>query len=152
MDAWKNAFFLQEKPMSIKFLVLGGGIWGFFLGGKADFIFMGARNFLIEVGEAWAPIPNQLRRWPHFPTRQVNEWLPKATTFSAYGRELQQLSMPKLWGLQGNIVAFVVSQAHQLKQNYVSMIQLCNIETVSSTLSEFRRPGVDRMAGKGFIT
>ena len=25
MGAWKNAFFLQEKPMSIKFLVLGGG-------------------------------------------------------------------------------------------------------------------------------
>ena len=34
MDAWTNAFFLQEKPMSIKFLVLGGGgvIW-FFGGG-----------------------------------------------------------------------------------------------------------------------
>ena len=43
----ENAFFLQEKHMSIKFLVLGGGIWG--LGGKgrsADFIFMGARIFL----------------------------------------------------------------------------------------------------------
>ena len=40
MDAWKNAFFLQEKPMSIKFLVLGGGggDLGFFLGGgSADF-------------------------------------------------------------------------------------------------------------------
>ena len=34
--------------MSIKFLVLGGGvIWVFFLGGgSADFIFMGARIFL----------------------------------------------------------------------------------------------------------
>ena len=31
--------------MSIKFLVLGGGILGF-LGGSADFIFMGARIFL----------------------------------------------------------------------------------------------------------
>ena len=42
MDAWKNAFFLQEKPMSIKFLVLGGGafwVWGG--GGSADFIFIG---------------------------------------------------------------------------------------------------------------
>ena len=47
MDAWKNAFFLQEKPMSIKFLVLGGGGWVFFWGGSADFIFMGARTFLI---------------------------------------------------------------------------------------------------------
>ena len=32
----KNAFFLQDKPMSIKFLVLGGGILGFG-GGGADF-------------------------------------------------------------------------------------------------------------------
>ena len=48
MDARKNAFFLQEKPMSIKFLVLGGGgILGFgFWGGSADFIFMGVRIFL----------------------------------------------------------------------------------------------------------
>ena len=51
MDAWKNAFFLQEKPMSIEFLVLGGGgggvFWVFFWGGgSADFTFMGARNFL----------------------------------------------------------------------------------------------------------
>ena len=38
MDAWKNAFFLQEKPMYIKFLVLGGrGILGFLGGGSADF-------------------------------------------------------------------------------------------------------------------
>ena len=45
----KNAFFLQEKPMSIKFLVLWGGgvfwVWGGG-GGSADFIFMGARIFL----------------------------------------------------------------------------------------------------------
>ena len=40
MDAWKNAFFLLEKPMSIKFLGLGGGILGFGGGGgSADFIF-----------------------------------------------------------------------------------------------------------------
>ena len=54
MDAWKNASVLQEKAMSMKFLVLGGGIWCFFgvffWGGKrggrsADFIFMGARIF-----------------------------------------------------------------------------------------------------------
>ena len=32
---WKNALFLQDKPMSMKFLVLGGG-------GSSDFIFMGA--------------------------------------------------------------------------------------------------------------
>ena len=41
----ENAFFLQEKPMSIKFLVLGGGYFGFGGGGSADFIFMGARIF-----------------------------------------------------------------------------------------------------------
>ena len=52
MGAWKNAFFLQEKPVSIKFLLLGGGgSFGFFWGGGggADFIFMGARIFLISV-------------------------------------------------------------------------------------------------------
>ena len=32
--------------MSIKFLVLGGGGFWVFLGGSADFIFMGARIFL----------------------------------------------------------------------------------------------------------
>ena len=43
----KKAFFLQEKPVSIKFLVLGGGgIFGFGGGGSADFIFMGAGIFL----------------------------------------------------------------------------------------------------------
>ena len=50
MDTWKNAFFLQEKPMSIKFRVFlgGGGVWegG---GGSANFIFMGARIFLIYL-------------------------------------------------------------------------------------------------------
>ena len=45
MDTWKNAFFLQEKPMSIKFLVLRGVFW-VFGGGSADFIFMDARIFL----------------------------------------------------------------------------------------------------------
>ena len=36
--------------MSIKFLVLGGGVfWVFFFGGgSADFIFIGARLFLIK--------------------------------------------------------------------------------------------------------
>ena len=50
MDAWKNALFLQEKPMSIKFLLLGGGIFGFGggEGGSANFIFMGARIFLTQ--------------------------------------------------------------------------------------------------------
>ena len=39
MDAWKNAFFLQEKAMSIKFLVLGGGggYFGFWGGGVPIF-------------------------------------------------------------------------------------------------------------------
>ena len=42
MDAWKNAFFLQEKPMSIKFLVLGGGgVFWVFGGGECRFYFYG---------------------------------------------------------------------------------------------------------------
>ena len=50
----KNAFFLQEKPDYIKFLLLGGGGVGGG-GGSADFIFMGAGIFLtlthLERGE-----------------------------------------------------------------------------------------------------
>ena len=42
----KMRSFCRKNPMSIKFLVLGGGILGFGGGGSADFIFMGARNFL----------------------------------------------------------------------------------------------------------
>ena len=54
----ENAFFLQEKPMPIKFLVWGGGgvFWVFFGGGSADFIFMGARIFSEEK--------NSLRLYP----------------------------------------------------------------------------------------
>ena len=44
MGPWKNALSLQEKPISIKFLVLGGGDFGF--GGGGDFISMGAGIFL----------------------------------------------------------------------------------------------------------
>ena len=43
----ENAFFLQEKAISsMKFRVLGGVYFGFWGGGSADFIFMGARIFL----------------------------------------------------------------------------------------------------------
>ena len=44
MDTWKKCVLSAGKPMSIKFCVLGGGFGG---GGSADFIFMGARIFLI---------------------------------------------------------------------------------------------------------
>ena len=41
------------KPMSIKFLVLGGGrYFGFGGGGGADFIFMGARIFPLKTFSA----------------------------------------------------------------------------------------------------
>ena len=46
MDAWKNAFFLQEKPMSIKFLIFrGGGISGLGGGGGVPILFLWARGF-----------------------------------------------------------------------------------------------------------
>ena len=53
MDTRKNAFFLQKKPMSVKFLIFlilgGGGILGLGGGGgSADFIFIGARIFLTD--------------------------------------------------------------------------------------------------------
>ena len=57
MDAWKNALFLQEKPMSIKFRVLGGGVFWVFGGGgggSGDFIFMGAGIFLKKKAQRWA--------------------------------------------------------------------------------------------------
>ena len=42
----KCALFLQEKPMSIKFLVLGGGgYFGFWGGGKCRFYFYGREDF-----------------------------------------------------------------------------------------------------------
>ena len=49
MGAWKKCILSAEKPMSIKFLVLGGGYFGFFFGGgggSADFSFMGVGIFL----------------------------------------------------------------------------------------------------------
>ena len=46
MDAWKSVFFLQEKPMSIKFLVWGGGYFGFWgKGGECRFYFYGRADF-----------------------------------------------------------------------------------------------------------
>ena len=55
MDAWKKNVLSAEKTMSIKFIVLGGGYFGFGGGGSADFIFMGARIFLTNRGltESW---------------------------------------------------------------------------------------------------
>ena len=54
MDAWKNAFFLQEKNHVHKIPRSRGGVfwvWGGG-GGSADFIFMGAR-ILLSNGEFW---------------------------------------------------------------------------------------------------
>ena len=51
MGTWKICVLSAGKPMSRKFLVLGGGgvFWVFFGGGSADFIFMGAGIFLIVI-------------------------------------------------------------------------------------------------------
>ena len=46
MDAWKNALFLQEKAMSIKFLVLGRGrVFWVLGGGGVPILFLWARGF-----------------------------------------------------------------------------------------------------------
>ena len=46
MGAWKNSLFLQEKAMSIKFLVLeGGGHFGFWGGEVPDLNFLWERGF-----------------------------------------------------------------------------------------------------------
>ena len=49
MDARKKCVLSAGKPVSIKFLVLGGGVFWVWGGGSADFIFMGARIFLINL-------------------------------------------------------------------------------------------------------
>ena len=46
MDTWKKCVLSAGKTMSVKFPFFGGGFWGG--GGSADFIFMGARIFLIQ--------------------------------------------------------------------------------------------------------
>ena len=50
MGTWKNALFLQEKPMSIKFLLLGGGymggvFWVFGGGGGVPNLIYGREDF-----------------------------------------------------------------------------------------------------------
>ena len=45
MDTWKKSVLSAGKPVSVKFLLFRGGFGGG--GGSADFIFMGARIFLI---------------------------------------------------------------------------------------------------------
>ena len=68
--AWNHAFFLQEKAMSIKFLVLGGGgvFWVLGGGGSADFIFMCARIFLV-LGNPETICVNQAIRANRFESR-----------------------------------------------------------------------------------
>ena len=69
----KNAFFLQEKPFSIKFRVLGGGvILGFFGGGSADFIFMGARIFLKD-GRGTEQVRTFVGHLPSVTSRKIQE-------------------------------------------------------------------------------
>ena len=47
MDAWNKCALSAGKTLVHKIPRLGGGILGFGGGGSADFIFMGARIFLI---------------------------------------------------------------------------------------------------------
>ena len=49
MDAWKNASVLQENHVHKIPRFRVGGYFGFWGGGSADFIFMGARIFLRKV-------------------------------------------------------------------------------------------------------
>ena len=70
----KNAFFLQEKPMSTKFLLLGGGVfWILGGGGSADFIFMGAGIFLSVIAVMSHPVLQH---------RHVNFLTSRASPFS----------------------------------------------------------------------
>ena len=76
----KNALFLQEKPMSIKFLLLGGrGVFWFWGGGNADFIFMGARTFLIIcpciLGAFFQELGFPARQRLRLPDFAVTRWM-----------------------------------------------------------------------------
>ena len=62
----KHASVLQGKPMSIKFLVLGGGFWGFLGGGSADFIFMGARIFQEKASAEIRGNFSEKKSWVNF--------------------------------------------------------------------------------------
>ena len=67
MDAWKKCVLSSGKAHVHKFPRFrgGGGILGFGGGGSADFIFMGARTFLIIVGAHGSLRKAQFyRSWP----------------------------------------------------------------------------------------
>ena len=77
MGAWKNAFFLQEKPMPIKFLVLGGGILVFLGGGgECRFYFYGREDFsesvFVNFSRLSQLLPSDTRQKPgSFAARKV---------------------------------------------------------------------------------
>ena len=72
MDAWKNASVLQEKAMSIKFLVLGGGgvlwVWG----GGVPILFLWARGFFWRKHRVYTNFFKKfVRTLAFFPVTQV---------------------------------------------------------------------------------
>ena len=83
MDTRKKCVLSAGKTMSVKFLVLGGGYFGFWGGGgSADFIFMGARIFLKSfpanfdtAGKVFTDFPPArnvyLTMFAHFPARKM---------------------------------------------------------------------------------
>ena len=90
MGAWKNAFFLQEKPMSIKFVLFFGGrgdILGF--GGGAISIFMGARIFVSEIPfSEWRLLTCAMR------TPQFSEQVPGVIPGIAMGPHMGDFHLP----------------------------------------------------------
>ena len=79
-----NCVLSAGKPLSIKFLVLGGGgYFGFLGGGSADFIFMGARIF---AGQNFIH--------PHPPTPEIT-----LLGVGAYKRG-GAYKIPAAWGLK----------------------------------------------------
>ena len=83
---WKNAFFLQENPMSIKFLVLrGGGVLGFG-GGECRFYLYGRADFSDEkvVGSRFGDLSGPMRDTPRY----------RAISFREYRRGGYRTHMP----------------------------------------------------------
>ena len=82
----KNALFLQEKPMSTKFLLVGGGILGFGGGGECRFYFYGREDFSdkspgdtnIFWGVLYILCKNMFQKQPFF---EVNNSLNQSASF-----------------------------------------------------------------------
>ena len=80
--------------MSIKFLPLGGVFWVLGGGGSADFIFMGARIFLIK---SWRQLSMTLARSNQVMTKTVSKQIVAPPSWDSAFKGMNQLAMYRFW-------------------------------------------------------